>query len=226
MKILLIEDEINLSETISEYLILEGYVCEVSYSFDLSLEKINLYNYDCVIVDIMLPDGNGLDIIRNLKSLNKSTGVIIISAKNSLDDKIVGLEIGADDYLTKPFNLSELVARIKSVVRRINFNGKNEIIFNEIIVYPEDTLVLVNNTELILTKKEFDLLIYLLSNKDRVVTKESIAEHLWGDSMDITDSFDFIYAHVKNLRKKITNLGGNDYVKTVYGIGYKFSSYL
>ncbi len=226
MKILLIEDEKTLSESIIDYLKLDGYVCEACYTYEDAIEKINLYNYDCIIVDIMLPDGSGINIIKKLKLLNNQTGVIIVSAKNSLDDKINGLEIGADDYLTKPFHLSELNARIKSIIRRRNFDGNNEIIFNEINVSPNNLQVKVNNSELILTKKEYDLLIYFISNKDRIVTKESIAEHLWGDSMDITDSFDFIYAHVKNLRKKMTNLGGNDYVKTVYGIGYKFSTSL
>lgn len=224
MKILLIEDEKTLSESIIEYLHLDGYICEVCFNFEMAIEKINLYNYDCIVVDIMLPGGSGIDVIKKLKSLNKHTGIIIISAKNSLDDKISGLEIGADDYLTKPFHLSELNARIKSIIRRRNFEGSNELIFNEITINTNHLQVFVNKAELILTKKEYDLLIYFISNKDRTVTKESIAEHLWGDSMDITDSFDFIYAHVKNLRKKITNLGGNDYVRTVYGIGYKFSS--
>ncbi|OFX29869.1 MAG: DNA-binding response regulator [Bacteroidetes bacterium GWA2_32_17] len=223
MKILLIEDEENLSSSIIDYLILDGYVCETCTTFEMALEKINLYNYDCIVVDIMLPDGNGLDIIKKLKSTNKATGIIIISAKKSLDDKIIGLEIGADDYLTKPFNISELNARIKSIIRRRNFNGKNEIIFNEIKVFPDQLKVVINETELILTKKEYNLLVYFMSNKDRFVTKESIAEHLWGDEMDMANSFDFIYSHIKNLRKKIIVLGGNDYIKTVYGIGYKFT---
>lgn len=224
MKILLIEDEPQLSSSIKEYLTVEGYVCETCFTYNNAEEKINLYNYDCIIVDVMLPDGSGLDIIRKIKSLNQQSGIIIISAKNSLDDKLIGLDIGADDYLTKPFHLSELNARIKSIIRRRNFDGKNEILFNEIKVCPDQTSVFVNNLEIFLTKKEYELLIYFLSNRERMLTRESIAEHLWGDEMDMADSFDFIYSHIKNLRKKIIAGGGNDYIKAVYGRGYKFTS--
>lgn len=222
MKILLIEDEQELSESIKKFLQVEGYVCETSSTFDGAIEKINLYIYDCVIVDIMLPDGSGLDVIKQIKSLNLQAGVIIISAKNSLDDKLSGLDIGADDYLTKPFHLSELNARIKSIIRRRNFNGKNEIVFNEITVLPNDTSVHINGILITLTKKEYELLLFFLSNKGRMLTRESIAEHLWGDEMDMADSFDFIYSHIKNLRKKIITAGGKDYIKAVYGVGYKF----
>jgi len=224
MKFLLIEDEKELARSITEYLAKENYLCESVESYKEAVEKINLYKYDCIIVDITLPDGSGLNIIRELKNINPETGIIIISAKNSLDDKITGLEIGADDYLTKPFHLPELNARLKSVIRRRNFGGKNEIIFNEIIILPDQMEVAVQGHPIILTKKEYDLLIFFLSNKERVVTKEAIAEHLWGDEMDMADSFDFIYTHIKNLRKKIMEKGGNDYILTIYGIGYKFSS--
>ena len=181
-----------------------------------------LYDYDCVLVDISLPDGSGFGVIKELKKRKSEAGIIIISAKNSLDDKIKGLEIGADDYMTKPFHLSELNARIKSIIRRRNFSGQTEIIANEISIIPEEALVKVNSQPIELTKKEYDLLLFLLSNKNRVLTKESIAEHLWGDDMDTSDSFDFIYTHIKNLRRKITEKGGKDYLKTIYGMGYKF----
>ncbi|MEI6434951.1 MAG: response regulator transcription factor [Bacteroidota bacterium] len=223
MKVLLIEDEPQLSQDISEYLYKEKYLCEVVPNFEDANEKINLYLYDCVIVDIGLPDGNGLDIIRSLKKNGSETGIIIISAKNSLDDKITGLEIGADDYLTKPFHLSELNARIKSIIRRRSFGGANEIIFNEIRILPEQMEAMVNSQSLGLTKKEYDLLIFFISNKERVLTREAIAEHLWGDQMDMADSFDFIYTHIKNLRKKIIDRGGEDYIHTIYGMGYKFT---
>jgi DNA-binding response OmpR family regulator len=157
-------------------------------TYQAALEKIHMYQYDCVIVDITLPDGNGLNIIRELKENHIDTGIVIISAKNSLDDKIVGLDIGADDYITKPFHLSELNARIKSIIRRRNFGGTNEIILNEIRILPEQMQVFVQEKETILTKKEFDLLMFFLSNKNRVLTKESIAEHLWGEEMDMADS--------------------------------------
>ncbi len=222
MKILLIEDEKELCRSIEAYLTQENYLCEYAMTYDHAIEKINLYLYDCVVVDITLPDGTGLDIIRDLKKNKKETGIIIISAKNSLDDKITGLDIGADDFLTKPFHLSELNARIKSIIRRRTFGGNNEIIINEIQILPDQMQVMVNGKEIILTKKEFDLLIFFISNKNRVLTKEAIAEHLWGEEIDMADSFDFIYTHIKNLRKKMLEKGGNDYINTIYGMGYKF----
>jgi DNA-binding response OmpR family regulator len=222
MKILLIEDEKELSSAIQLYLSKGSYLCETALTYNSALEKIHMYKYDCVIVDITLPDGNGLNIIRALKEENIDTGIIIISAKNSLDDKITGLDIGADDYITKPFHLSELNARIKSIIRRRNFGGTNEIILNEIKILPDEKLVYIHGKETILTKKEYDLLLFFLSNKNRVLTKESIAEHLWGEEMDMADSYDFIYTHIKNLRKKMVENGGHDYLHTIYGMGYKF----
>lgn len=207
----------------AEYLQKENYLCEVVNNFEYALEKINLYHYDCIIVDIGLPDGSGLNLIRSLKKNRSETGIMIISARNSLDDKITGLEIGADDYLTKPFHLPELNARIKSIIRRRSFGGVNEIVFNELRILPENMEVMVNDESLTLTKKEYDLLVFFLSNQDRVLTREAIAEHLWGDDMDMADSFDFIYTHIKNLRKKILEKGGEDYIKTIYGMGYKFT---
>jgi DNA-binding response OmpR family regulator len=224
MKILLIEDEKELSRSIETYLSQESYICETASTYDEAREKINLYSYDCLVVDITLPDGNGLDIIRELKKNQKEAGIIIVSAKNSLDDKIAGLEIGADDYLSKPFHLSELNARIKSIIRRRSFGGKNEINMNEIRIIPDEMEVFINEKPIALTKKEFDLLIFFLSNKNRVLTKEAIAEHLWGDEIDMVDSFDFIYTHIKNLRRKIMEKEGADYIRTIYGMGYKFES--
>jgi len=222
MKILLIEDEKELSRSVEAYLAQESFICETALTYDQAREKINLHRYDCVIVDITLPDGNGLDIIRELKLNQSEAGIIVVSAKNSVDDKITGLEIGADDYLAKPFHLSELNARIKSIIRRRTFSGKNEIRLNEIRIIPDEMQVFVNGNEIVLTRKEFDMLIFFISNKNRVLTKESIAEHLWGDEMDMADSFDFIYTHIKNLRKKILEKGGEDYIQTIYGMGYKF----
>lgn len=222
MKILLIEDEPELRRSILQFLHQEGYVVESAADFRKAEDKTGAYDYDCVLVDITLPGGSGLDIIRQLKKAKSKAGIIIISAKNSLDDKIEGLELGADDYLPKPFHLSELNARIKSVVRRLSFEGEKEITFNEIRIHPEAKSVLVKNKPVVLTKKEFDLLLFFISNKNRVITKESIAEHLWGDDMDMADSYDFIYSHIKNLRKKIVEAGAEDYIQTVYGAGYKF----
>jgi DNA-binding response OmpR family regulator len=223
MKVLVIEDEKELLSTLTSFLKTEGYVCEEAATFREGEEKINLYEYDCILADIGLPDGNGLKLVELLKSKALNTGVMIISAKNSLEDKITGLDIGADDYLTKPFNLSELNARIRSILRRRKFEGKKEIEFREIKANPETLQVFVHEKLTLLTKKEFDLLIYLISNKNRVLSKESIVEHLWGDYVDSVDSFDFIYAHVSNLRKKLLENGSNDYLQTVYGVGYKFT---
>jgi DNA-binding response OmpR family regulator len=222
MKILLIEDEPELRRSILQFLHQEGYVVESATDFKKAEDKAGSYDYDCVLVDITLPGGNGLDIIRQLKKARSKAGIIIISAKNSLDDKIEGLELGADDYLPKPFHLSELNARIKSVVRRRNFEGNSEIRFGEITIDPEAKSVAVNGKAVTVTKKEFDLLLFFISNKNRVITKESIAEHLWGDNMDMADSYDFIYSHIKNLRKKLIEAGSADYIKTIYGAGYKF----
>jgi DNA-binding response OmpR family regulator len=224
MNILLIEDEKSLAVSVTEYLTRENFHCEAVSTFDQAIEKVNLYGYDCIIVDIGLPGGSGLDVIRELKKNKSDTGIIIISARNSLDDKISGLETGADDYLTKPFHLSELNARVKSIIRRRSFGGQDEIVFNEIRVLPGTMQVFVNDQEIILTRKEYDLLLFFLANKEHVLTKASIAEHLWGDEMDLADSFDFIYTHIKNLRKKLLDKKCEDYIRTIYGIGYKFSA--
>jgi DNA-binding response OmpR family regulator len=224
MKILIVEDETDLSNSITTYLRQEKFNCEAVLNYADAFEKINLYNYDVIIVDITLPDGNGIELIKELKKNRSKAGIIIISAKNALDDKISGLETGADDYLTKPFHLSELNARIKSLIRRRDFEGNNEIILDELKINPELLAVLVNGQQLNLTRKEYDLLMFFLANKNRVLSKESIAEHLWGDDIDLVDSFDFLYSHIKNLRKKIIEKGGRDYIQSVYGIGYKFAA--
>lgn len=223
MKVLIVEDEKPLADSISKYLKQEGYLCEIALNYNQAQDKIADCEYDCIVLDIGLPDGNGLDLIKVLKSNQSHDGILVLSAKNSIDDKINGLELGADDYLTKPFHLSELNARIKSIFRRKNFSGSIEIQFNEITINTSRKQVLVNSKPLNLTKKEYELLIYFISNKNRVVTKLSIVEHLWGDNVIMADSLEFVYTHIKNLRKKIVECGGNDYIKTVYGLGYKFS---
>lgn len=223
MKVLIVEDEKPLIDSISNYLKQEGYLCEIAMNFNQAESKISNNDYDCIILDIGLPDGNGLDIIKILKSNKSKDGVLILSAKNSINDKINGLEIGADDYLTKPFHLSELNARIKSIFRRRSLSGNIEIHFNEIKVNTEEKQVYVNDSALNLTRKEYELLLFFISNKNRVLTKLSIVEHLWGDNVVMADSFEFVYTHIKNLRKKIIESGGSDYIKTVYGLGYKFA---
>ena len=223
MKILIIEDEKALSNSIEEYLSEERHICEAVYNYRDAVEKINLYEYDCIIVDINLPDGSGFDLIRMIKEKSITSGIIIVSARNSLENRIEGLEIGADNYLTKPFSLAELNALLKSVNRRISFSGRNEIIVNEIRLLPDEYKVFIHGEEMKFTRKEYELLMFFVSNKNKVITKTGLAEHLWGDYMDSADSYDFIYTHIKNLRRKLINNGCADYIKTVYGVGYKFT---
>ena len=222
MKILLVEDELALGESVASFLVKEGYVCEWVKDFRAADGKIGIYDYDCALIDITLPDGSGLNVVRDLKRTNPETGIIIISAKNSLDDKVSGLDLGADDYLTKPFHLAELNSRIKSLLRRRKFDGNKEIIAGDIKIVPDKFSVFVNDKSISLTKKEYDLLLFFISNKNRVLTKEAIAGHLWGDHIDSAESFDFVYTHLKNLRRKIVDKGGEDHIRTIYGIGYKF----
>ncbi len=222
MKILIIEDEKELSESIATYLKGENYICEIAGDFNKAIEKTELYDYDCILLDITLPGGNGLEILRELKINNKMDGVLIISAKNSLDDKVTGLTLGADDYLSKPFHLSELSARIAAIIRRKNFDGNDVLRFENLSIDTRAKTALVNDKPLDLTRKEYELLLYFMSNKKRVISRNAIAEHLWGD--DMQGNNDFIYTHIKNLRKKLIEAGGADYIKSVYGMGYKFSS--
>jgi DNA-binding response OmpR family regulator len=222
MKILIVEDEKGLAESISSHLSKEAFICEIVYNLESAIEKINLYAYDCAIIDLNLPDGEGFNAIDALRKISSSTGIIIISARHSLEDKIKGLEIGSDDYLTKPFHLSELIARVKSLIRRRNFGGNNEISFNEIKINFKARQIFIANNEINLTRKELDLLLYLITNRGTVLTKASIAEHLWGDNMDNAESFDLVYSQVKNLRRKLTESGCKDYIQSIYGIGYKF----
>ena len=224
MKLLVIEDNEKLLEAIRETLATEKFVCETAVNFAVAHEKIFLYNYDVIIVDINLPDGSGLDLIRDLKKNNPATGVIVISARNSLNNKIEGLELGADDYLTKPFDMAELVARIKALMRRRNFDGNSSITVAGITVDTFRREVFSGQTKIDLTKSEYDILLFFVSNQGRVLARESIAEHIWGDNMDLADSFDFIYSHIKNLRKKITATGIIDPIKAIYGIGYKLEA--
>jgi len=221
MKLLVIEDEKALSGSICDYLSNENFMCETAYDFHSAIEKTTLYDYACIILDITLPGGSGLEILKELKKENKAEGVLIISAKNSLEDKVYGLKAGADDYLTKPFHLSELGARVASIIRRKSFGGMNIVQFDELTLHLADKTVKANNNTLDLTRKEYELLLYFISNKNKVISKSAIAEHLWGDNMDLADNYDFIYTHIKNLRKKIMQNGCPDYIVSVYGMGYK-----
>ena len=224
VKILIVEDQLELANNIQTYLEQEGYVCEVAGTYAKGEDKIVSFEYDCIVLDIMLPDGDGLKLLQLLKAQKKGSSVLIISAKNSLDDKIRGLDLGADDYLTKPFHLPELNARLRAIYRRKNLEGDAVVRFNEIMINTSLNQVTVNDTILDLTKKEFDLLLYFITNKNRVLTRQAIAEHLWGDYTDNLANFDFVYQHVKNLRKKISQANGKDYIGTEYGLGYRFNT--
>lgn len=221
MKILVIEDNKDLRDSIVNSLLKENYIIETASDFYSAIEKIEIYNYDCILLDIMLPNGNGLQVLEMLKKNGKSGNVIITSAKDSLEDKLKGLELGADDYLTKPFHIAELNARIKAVFRRNNLEGKNTIEISNVILNVKDRIFLVNNENVPLNRKEFDILNYFLLNKNRLVTKSALAEHVWGDNIDQSDNYDFIYYQIKNLRKKLIDSNSNIELDSVYGIGYK-----
>lgn len=222
MKILIIEDHKDLASNITDYLKKEDYICEVATNAKEALEKIELFEYDCILLDLMLPDGNGLDILKHIKNVVPESSVIIVSAKNSLDTKLTGLDDGADDYITKPFSLPELHSRIKAVLRRKTPETHRILNFNEITIDLESKECKINNHLLNLTKKELNLLIYFINNQNRMLSKQAIASHLWGDYTYSIDNIDFVYQHLKNLRKKIIDGGGKDYLQTVYGLGYKW----
>jgi DNA-binding response OmpR family regulator len=224
MKVLIVEDNAELLHNMQDFLQREGYICEAAGSCSAALDKLVAFPYDFILLDITLPDGSGLSLLPDIRAEQRGAGVIIITAKDALDDKIVGLEKGADDYLTKPFHLPELHARIRAIYRRKNLQGSNLLEFNEVTLNTDTLEVSVNGQLLDTTRKEFELLLYFVVNKNRVLSRQSIAAHLWGDYTDDLSNFDFVYQHVKNLRKKIAAAQGNDYINTVYGIGYKFNS--
>lgn len=222
MKLLLVEDEPVLVEEMEGYFRSQGFICEQATSFFQAEDKIMNGHYDVVVLDLSLPDGFGLDLIADIREKDLETGIVILSARNSLADKLDGLNLGADDYLTKPFFLEELSARINALYRRKALKGLEHISFDEFLIAPLSKGFFYNGEPVSLTRKEFDLLVYFVVNKNRVLSKASIAEHLWGDHFDQNDNYDAIYMHLTNLRKKLIATAGKDYIKTVYGIGYKF----
>jgi DNA-binding response OmpR family regulator len=222
LKLLIIEDEQGLRDNIANYFNDDGNICESCNCLAEAIAKLSNYNYDCVLLDIGLPDGEGFSVLEYLNKHMKTEAVLIISARNSLDDKLKGLNIGADDYLIKPFHLAELKARVVAIYRRKALNSNHTLVFNEITINLEGRTVRVNNLPVVLTRKEYDMLLYFIANKGKVISKNAIAEHLWGDEMDMHNNFDFIYTHIKNLRKKLMDVSANDYLKSIYGIGYKF----
>ena len=223
MKILVVEDEPQMMGLMKQFLEDENYVVEEASDFQSGLDKIVSFDYDCILLDIMLPDGNGLDLLQELKNMDKADSVIIISAKDSLDDKIKGLDLGADDYLTKPFHIAELNSRIKSVIRRRKSDGRRLLKLENVSINIEERLVLVNDQSIDLNRKEFDILVFFITNKSRIVSKSAIAENIWGDYIDQSDDFDFIYSQIKNLRKKLRICEAKVDINTVYGMGYKLS---
>jgi len=223
MKILIIEDEKALRDSIKQYLEYQGFICETADDFLKGKEKVSQFAYDCVVIDLGLPYGNGLDIVSAIREMESKAGIIIISARNALDDKLKGLELGSDDYLTKPFHLSELNARINAIVRRRTFDGNKVICFNEIKLEPEARRLTVHDKPVELTEKEYQLLEYFIANQRRVLTKAAIAEHVWGDEYVQAGDYDFIYSHIKNVRKKLLDAGSGDYIKTVYRSGYRMT---
>lgn len=222
MKLLIVEDHHNLIDAMVKSLEQEQFLCETAMDFETAHEKIHLYSYDILVVDINLPDGTGLNLIREVKKVSPDAGIIVVSARNSVDNKVEGLALGADDYLTKPFDMAELVARIKSLIRRRNFSGNPTISFGSLLIDPVARELTANGQKVDLTRTEFQILLFFASSPGRVISRDSLAEHIWGDHMDLADSYDFIYSHIKNLRKKITATGAGDPIKAVYGIGYKF----
>ncbi len=221
MKLLLVEDNLRLQQSIEEFLEKNRFLVETASDYEAAFEKLKMYAYDIYLIDINLPDGSGLDLIREIKKDTPEAAIIVISARDSLDQKIEGIELGADDYITKPFELAELAVRVKSLHRRKKFSGSNRMKLANIELDSFTRQVFIAEHEVKLTKSEYQLLLYFFSNPNRTITKESLAEHIWGDHMDLADSFDFIYSHVKNLRRKIVQAGHPDVIKAVYGIGYK-----
>ncbi|HWK05268.1 MAG TPA: response regulator transcription factor [Puia sp.] len=223
MKLLIVEDERSLSDSIVTYLKQENFICDTANGYFSALEKIDLFDYECILLDINLADGNGLELLKELKDNRKTDGVLIISARNSLEDKVAGLQLGADDYLPKPFHLSELSARVTAIIRRRNSAGNSLMQLEEIRIDTQAKSITVNDQPVELTRKEYQLLLYFAYNKGRVVSKNAIAEHLWSDETGGAANYDFIYTHIKNLRRKLIDAGSRDYIHSVYGMGYKFA---
>lgn len=221
MKILIIEDDLSFQEILRKTLEKERYIVEVAPNYRTGLIKLSDYTYDCILLDINLPDGNGLDLLRELKEMKKTGSLIIISARDTIEDKVEGLDLGADDYLPKPFHLAELLSRIKSVLRRNNQGGEQYVSYGDVKVNPHTFDIWVGDTKRELSRKEFDLLLYFLQRPNRIVSKNMLAEAIWGDHFDDVDNYDFVYAQIKNLRKRLSAWGTTIEIVAVYGMGYK-----
>ena len=224
MKLLIVEDEPDMLDNMVQSLQKENYLIETATDYDAALQKVLVYEYDCIILDISLPGGSGLELLKAMKREDKSEGVIIVSAKDSLDDKILGLNLGADDYLPKPFHMAELHARVQAVFRRRKLQGNNVLTIQNVKIFPDERTITINEKEVKLNRKEYDILLYMVTNKDRLVQKTALAEYVWGDYIDEADSFEFIYSQIKNLRKKLKDMQADIEVQAIYGIGYKLIS--
>ena len=221
MKILIVEDELDLRSSLTAFAEKEKYAFDVAKTLSEAEERIALYQYDCILLDINLPDGSGLQLLEQLKVVQKPDGVIIISARNSVDDRISGLNLGADDYLTKPFHLAELNARIQAIIRRKKFDAQDVLVFGNLTLNLQQHAVSVNNEPVVLTKKEFDILQHFMANKNRVISKTSLAEYIWGDHIDNVDTYDFLFVHIKNLKKKLRQAEADVEITNIYGVGYQ-----
>ena len=221
MKILIVEDDASLREIIQRALVAEGYVVETAATFFDADSKIAGYSYDCILLDVMLPDGSGLKLLEHLRAIGKRETVIIISARDSVEDKVMGLEFGADDYLPKPFHTVELLARVKSVLRRGRTAGELSLNLGNVVLKPENRVVTVGGKELPLLKKEFEILLYFMQRPSHVIDKAVLAESVWGDYADDSDNFQFVYAQIKNLRRKLVDAAATIEIVSVYGFGYK-----
>ena len=222
MKILIIEDDPTLAQSIVQYLSAQNYLCEQAVTYIEAMDKISMYAYDCILLDLMLPGGNGMDVLEHLRKTDRHTAILIISAKGALEDKVKGIHTGADDYLAKPFHLAELSARIYALIRRSHYNGSNTVFSNSLKIDLLSKEVTANGVPVLLTKKEYDLLLFFVGNKNKVISKSALAEHLSGEMADMFDNHDFVYAHIKNLKAKLNKSGCTDVIKTLYGIGYKW----
>ena len=221
MKILIVEDDASLSEIIHRALVAEGYVVETASTFFEADSKLAGYSYDCILLDVMLPDGSGLHLLEHLRALGKRENVIIISARDSVEDKVAGLEFGADDYLPKPFHTAELLARVKSVLRRGRTAGELSISLGNVVLKPENRVVTIGGKELSLSKKEFVILLYFMQRPSHVIDKAVLAEAVWGDYADDSDNFQFVYAQIKNLRRRLADAAATIEIVAVYGFGYQ-----
>ncbi|HRH69851.1 MAG TPA: response regulator transcription factor [Flavobacteriales bacterium] len=223
MNVLIVEDERSLADDMKAYLDGSGTRCAIAGSVRDALDRILDNPFDCVVLDLNLPDGNGLDVLRELKRMGRTDGVVIVSAKDALDDRLEGLRIGADDYIVKPFHLAELAVRIQATVRRAHFAGHDRLHFDELEIDLPAHTAIVHGVPVPLTPTEFRLLRLLTASRDRVLPRSVISDHLAGDTDD-DRAQELVYAHMKNLKRKLSEAGCADRIRTVHGVGYRFTT--